>query len=270
MVYPFNTHIRRQSLRSMVGAVLPEKVTRVAAGILWGCQGTTACVTFRKSGQRLAEFPGGKVEDCETLQEALARELREEIGVEVQQTRPIFALLEKHFELHIFDVLEYRGNADSMEGQDMGWYPARNLVDLQWLPKNLHLVNAFAQPRIVYLVNDVGYNHIQGMNMPITLAEASPFKHVLIRHQTGPDELFSQDEAHLRVIKDPLEAASNSLNPCMLCLEANQVPWDLTKLSSLPIFGFVINVAPRLPFDDPHLAILSRSLNDLHRMITPL
>ena len=54
----------------------------VAAAII--LKDESVLLTRRKAGEKLAgywEFPGGKVEDGETLQECLERELREELGV---------------------------------------------------------------------------------------------------------------------------------------------------------------------------------------------
>ena len=65
-------------------------LTQVAVGILVQADGQFL-LTSRPAGKSYAgywEFPGGKVESGETLQAALARELREEIGIEVQQATP--------------------------------------------------------------------------------------------------------------------------------------------------------------------------------------
>ena len=61
-------------------------LTQVAVGILVQADGQFL-LTSRPAGKSYAgywEFPGGKVESGETLQAALVRELREEIGIEVQ------------------------------------------------------------------------------------------------------------------------------------------------------------------------------------------
>ncbi|HWT19629.1 MAG TPA: NUDIX domain-containing protein, partial [Variovorax sp.] len=63
----------------------PREITEVAVGVLVAPDGQFL-LTTRPEGKVYAgywEFPGGKVEAGETIEQALARELREEIGIEI-------------------------------------------------------------------------------------------------------------------------------------------------------------------------------------------
>lgn len=73
----------------------------------------------------LWEFPGGKVETDEPRFDGLVRELREELGIEVVDARPLiqvpFDYPEKSVLLDVWDVQAYSGRADGREGQDLAW-----------------------------------------------------------------------------------------------------------------------------------------------------
>ena len=87
----------------------------VVAGVLF--EGATVLLTQRKAGSHLAghwELPGGKIEPREDPRAALARELREEIGVEVVVGAPFevtsHAYPEKHVLLLFFEVTLAEGS----------------------------------------------------------------------------------------------------------------------------------------------------------------
>jgi 8-oxo-dGTP diphosphatase len=69
----------------------------VVAGVL--VEGARVLLSQRKSGTHLAgawEFPGGKVEPGEDPRDALARELREELGIEVEVGDPVEITLHRY------------------------------------------------------------------------------------------------------------------------------------------------------------------------------
>ncbi len=92
-------------------------------------------VARRPEGRHMAglwEFPGGKVEDCETPEDALIRELREELGIEV--CKPCLAPLsfashdyeDFHLLMPLFATRRWEGGITPQEGQQTAWvFPNR-------------------------------------------------------------------------------------------------------------------------------------------------
>lgn len=71
------------------------------------------------------EFPGGKVEQDETVTQALIRELKEEVALNVHASQPFMALSydypDKQVLLDIHTVSDFSGTAQRLEGQQIAW-----------------------------------------------------------------------------------------------------------------------------------------------------
>ena len=71
------------------------------------------------------EFPGGKVNAGESEATALARELREELGIEITSSQPFMRLAhsynDRDVELSMWIVDSYRGEPQSLDGQGLKW-----------------------------------------------------------------------------------------------------------------------------------------------------
>jgi 8-oxo-dGTP diphosphatase len=100
---------------------------RVVAAALWNHAGELL-IAERPRGKPLAgrwEFPGGKVDGGESELEALRRELREELGVEVRAARHLMRVNatypEREIELSLWIVEAFSGTPCALDGQRLKW-----------------------------------------------------------------------------------------------------------------------------------------------------
>jgi 8-oxo-dGTP diphosphatase len=92
------------------------------------------------------EFPGGKVDVGESEAQALARELREELGVEVSESRPFMrhahSYADRDVELSMWIVDSYEGVPRSLDGQKLKWVQPALLAEEDILEADLPFVEA--------------------------------------------------------------------------------------------------------------------------------
>lgn len=96
------------------------------------------------------EFPGGKVEDGESAQQALVRELQEEISVTATKLTPLiqipYSYNEKHVFLDVWEVNQYMGELTPLEGQQIEWTALGELLQYKLPPADLPVVTALQLP----------------------------------------------------------------------------------------------------------------------------
>ncbi|SEA68523.1 8-oxo-dGTP diphosphatase [Thiothrix caldifontis] len=96
------------------------------------------------------EFPGGKVESGETPQQALSREVHEELGISVEDAAPLikvrYVYPERAVLLDVWEVTAFSGEAHGREGQPVAWFHVDQLSALEFPPANAPIVNAARLP----------------------------------------------------------------------------------------------------------------------------
>jgi 8-oxo-dGTP diphosphatase len=90
------------------------------------------------------EFPGGKLEADESVEQALKRELREEIGIELVSSIPLitieFNYPDKHVNLLVQVVQRFTGTAHGAEGQESKWVNFSELRLLDFPAANQQII----------------------------------------------------------------------------------------------------------------------------------
>ena len=98
----------------------------------------------------LWEFPGGKVEVKETIKEALARELFEEVGITVLDADPLIRIHhdyeDKSVLLDVWNVNKFSGNAYGKEGQKFCWINPDEFSEYNFPVANNPIIKALGLP----------------------------------------------------------------------------------------------------------------------------
>jgi 8-oxo-dGTP diphosphatase len=134
-------------------ADLPAPVpVDVAVAVLLRADGATL-LAQRPRGRVYAgywEFPGGKVEEGEPVAEALKREIREELGVEIENSFPwmtrVFTYPHARVRLHFCRVYSWLGEPRALEHADLAWQHPDAITVNPLLPANGPIVRGLQLP----------------------------------------------------------------------------------------------------------------------------
>jgi 8-oxo-dGTP diphosphatase len=92
----------------------------------------------------LWEFPGGKVEAEESLEGALLREIREELGIEIAVGPEMFTIEHdyptKSVRLHFFNCSIIQGEPQALDVSDLRWVTPSQLADFEFPPADAEVI----------------------------------------------------------------------------------------------------------------------------------
>lgn len=125
------------------------KIISVVAAAIFSTCGEKIFIAKRpnKSHQGgLWEFPGGKREEGETAQQALYRELKEELAISIKDSEPLIKLQheypDKRIELDVYKVTSFNGEPFGAEGQETQWIYLTDIKNYEFPAANHAIIEA--------------------------------------------------------------------------------------------------------------------------------
>jgi 8-oxo-dGTP diphosphatase len=119
--------------------------------------GTEVLVCQRRADQPMSlkwEFPGGKIEAGESAEQALSRELDEELGIAAVIGPRIAQLRHKYrnggsIDLQFFTVREFSGELDNRIFNEIRWSPLSALLTLDFLAADVGLIRDLSEGKLL-------------------------------------------------------------------------------------------------------------------------
>lgn len=188
------------------------------------------------------EFPGGKIEPGEQPLAALARELYEELGIELEAATPwitfVYAYPEKSVRLHFFRVHRWHGTPHGREGQRLAWENPDAATVSPLLPANARILQALNLPSL-YAITQAGKLGVEEFMRRLRAALDGGVRLVQVREREMRPEEFDRfarrvvDVAHpygARVLVNGDAAAANRAGADGVHVQGNQ----LLRLEAAP------------------------------------
>lgn len=137
-------------------------IVHVVAGVIRDARGRIL-LARRTEGRDLAglwEFPGGKVDPGETPEQALVRELREELGIDAHVGEAVIAVPQqyphKRLRLDVRHIASWSGTVKGLDGQALVWVPPHKLASYAMPDADRPVVAALRDPEHYLITPEPG------------------------------------------------------------------------------------------------------------------
>lgn len=165
-------------------------IVHVVAGVIEDARGRIL-LARRTAGRDMAgswEFPGGKVDRGETPDQALARELHEELGIRVHASAPLIAVPHayphKRILLDVRRITAWNGHPSGREHQALTWATPEKLLSYPMPSADRPVVAALRQPDRYLITPEVDAAKLDAFLVSVERAVAGGIRRVQLRCRT--------------------------------------------------------------------------------------
>lgn len=201
----------------------------------------------------LWEFPGGKLEESETVHQALVRELKEELGIEVFSSAPLIQIRhdygDKAVLLDVHCVNEFSGEPVGTEGQEIRWVSPHELHQYSFPAANKPIIDAITLPSRLAITgeaHDLDTWLAKTKRLIETFSGGIVLRHQLLRQQDSAASLIAKFSTRLKARAshsgvvmlntsvDVYKALTNEFSDLPLHLHLNR--WDIRSALDLEYY----------------------------------
>ena len=136
----------------MLEQKINNQTTTVVGGLIYQNKKILICQRKEVGDHPLKwEFPGGKIKDFEENQEALRRELKEELNIDITEMKFFaeylyeYKELSKKLKLVFYHIFQFEGEIQNLVHHQLKWIDISNLSDYDFLEGDHKIINRLIQ-----------------------------------------------------------------------------------------------------------------------------